>query len=66
MAEFKEEKVWITAETTKNMLSIKSDTTLQMLRNTGKITFSQQLKKMILYKKASVLEYLEKHSHKPF
>ena len=64
--ELKIDKVWITAQATMEILSIKSPTTLQNLRNTGKIEFSQPLKKLILYRKSSILEYLEKHSHKPF
>jgi len=66
ITELKEEKIWITAHETMKMLSIKSPTTLQSLRDNGKIEFSQPLKKLILYRKNSILEYLEKHSHKTF
>ena len=64
--ELKVEKVWITAQETMSLLSIKSATTLQSLRNNGLIEFTQPMKKLILYKKSSVLEYLENHSHKIF
>lgn len=64
ISEYKKDKVWITAKETMALLAIKSATTLQMLRNTGKIEFSQPMKKLILYKKVSVLDYLEKHSRK--
>ncbi|QMU64812.1 MAG: helix-turn-helix domain-containing protein [Flavobacteriaceae bacterium] len=64
ISEYKQEKIWITAKEAMALLAIKSATTLQMLRNTGKIEFSQPMKKLILYKKSSVLEYLEKHSRK--
>lgn len=66
MKEIKEEKDWITQEAVKEILSIKSSTTIQSLRDNGLIEFTQPLKKLILYKKSSVMEYLEKHSHKTF
>jgi NADH:ubiquinone oxidoreductase subunit E len=66
LEEFKEEKVWVTQEVVKEILSIKSSTTIQSLRDNGLIEFTQPLKKLILYKKSSVMEYLEKHSHKTF
>jgi len=64
--EIKVEKVWITSQETMALLSIKSATTLQSLRNKGLIEFTQPLKKLILYKRESILSYLEDHSQKTF
>lgn len=59
-------KVWLDTNETKNLLSIKSDTSLFNLRSQGLIEYSQPSRKVILYKRDSILEYLEKHSHKTF
>ncbi|WP_075343110.1 DNA-binding protein [Tenacibaculum agarivorans] len=60
------EEIWIDTEAAKKMLSIKSDTTLFKLRSEGKIEFSQPSRKIILYKKASIIKYLEDNSYKTF
>ena len=60
------EDKWISTEEAMNKLRIKSKTTLQKLRDKGKIRFSQPEKKTILYDLASISEYLEKHSKEPF
>lgn len=59
-------KIWLDTNETKNLLSIKSDTSLFNLRSQGLIEYSQPSRKVILYKRDSILEYLEKHSHKTF
>ena len=59
-------KVWLDTIETKSLLSIKSDTTLFNLRSQGLIEYSQPSRKVILYKRDSILAYLEKHSHKTF
>jgi hypothetical protein len=59
----KEDK-WITGEEVMRLLNFSSPTTLQNLRNRGDVRFSQMSKKQILYDRASVDEYLEKHSSK--
>ena len=64
ISEYKKDKIWITAQATMDLMAIKSPTTLASLRNTGKIEFTQPMKKLILYKKSSVLEYLEKHARR--
>ena len=61
----KEDK-WITPERAMEVLNIKSKTTLQRLRDTGAITFSQPQKKIILYDYTSILNYLDKNSKKAF
>jgi hypothetical protein len=62
----KHKKVWLDTEETKKLLALKSDTSLFNLRTQGKIEFSQPSRKVILYKRDSILAYLEKHSHKTF
>lgn len=61
----KEDK-WISAEEAMTKLHIKSKTTLQKLRDEGKIRFSQPEKKLILYDSESINDYLEKHSKDTF
>ena len=61
----KEDK-WITPEAAMDRLNIKSKTTLQKLRNEGRIRFSQPDKRIILYDTASLDEYLDKHSKDTF
>lgn len=56
---------WITDDAVMDILKIKSKTTLQKLRDEGKIRFSQPEKRIILYDRLSVEEYLEKHSRNP-
>lgn len=61
----KKEK-WISDEEAMELLNIKSKTTLQKLRDEGKIRFSQPQKKIILYDRESIDEYLEKNAHNTF
>jgi len=63
--EIKEDK-WISPEEAMTKLRIKSKTTLQKLRDEGKIRFSQPEKKIILYDSESIKVYLEKHSNDTF
>jgi len=57
---------WISGEEAMHMLRITSKTTLQKLRDEGKIRFSQPEKKLILYDVLSIGEYLEKHAKDTF
>ena len=57
---------WITGEEAMKKLRITSKTTLQTLRDEGKIRFSQPMKKHILYDSDSIDEYLDKHSKGTF
>lgn len=57
---------WIDGPEAMRILKIKSKTTLQSLRDEGKIRFSQPQKKIILYDRDSVIEYIEKHSKETF
>jgi len=57
---------WIPDEEAMKMLNIKSKTTLQKYRDEGCIRFSQPERKIILYDRDSINEYLEKHVKKTF
>lgn len=61
-----ERNKWIDEEKAMAMLNIKSKTTLQKLRDEGKIEFSQPSRKIILYSRPSIEAYLESNSRKPF
>jgi len=53
---------WISTEEAMIKLRIKSKTTLQKLRDEGKIRYSQPEKKIILYDSDSIQEFLEKNT----
>lgn len=57
---------WISAEKAMEKLCISSKTTLQKLRDTGAVRFSQPAKKIILYDLDSIEEYLEKNVRETF
>lgn len=57
---------WISPEEAMQKLRISSKTTLQKLRDEGKIRFSHPEKKIILYDIESIYMYLEKHSNETF
>lgn len=57
---------WISGEEAMQKLRITSKTTLQKLRDEGKIRFSQPEKKLILYDVESLYEYLEKNAKETF
>ncbi len=57
---------WISGEETMKILRVTSKTTLQKLRDDGKIRFSQPEKKIILYDLDSIHEYLNKNAKSTF
>ncbi len=61
----KEDK-WISGEEAMQALRISSKTTLQKLRDTAAIRFTQPEKKIILYDRDSINAYLEKHVKETF
>jgi len=61
-----QEDKWISGVEAMEKLRIKSKTTLQRLRDEGRIRFSQPDKKIILYDVDSINEYLNKHSKETF
>jgi hypothetical protein len=60
------EDKWISGEEAMQKLRITSKTTLQKLRDEGKIRFSQPEKKIILYDIHSIYEYLENNTKDTF
>jgi len=61
-----EKDTWISGEETMKILHITSKTTLQKLRDEGKIRFSQPEKKIILYDLESIHAYLNKNAKSVF
>lgn len=59
-------ELWVSGEEAMKMLRITSKTTLQKLRDEGKIRFSQPEKKIILYDLSSIHDYLNKNAHETF
>jgi hypothetical protein len=57
---------WVSREEAMLKLRISSITTLQKLRDTGAIRFSNPAKKLILYDVDSINSYLEKHAKNTF
>ena len=57
---------WITGDEAMRRLNISSKTTLQKLRDEGKIRFSQPEKKIILYDLDSINEFLNKNAKETF
>jgi Helix-turn-helix domain len=60
------EDKWISGPEAMQKLRINSKTTLQKLRDEGKIRFSQPEKKLILYDSQSIDQFLDKHSKNTF
>lgn len=50
---------WIPKDEAMSMLNITSNSTLQKYRDEGRIRFTQPKRKLILYDRDSILEYLE-------
>lgn len=68
VAKLKEEEKepdWIDGQTAMTILGI-GKTKLQELRHSGAIRYSQPSRKIILYFRASLLEYLQKHAKEKF
>lgn len=57
---------WISDVEAMRLLRIRSKTTLQKFRDTGKIRYSQPEKKLILYDRDSILDHLEQNSRDTF
>jgi hypothetical protein len=56
---------WISGEEAMRLLGI-GKTTLQELRNQGRIRFSQPSKRIILYDRLSITQYIIKHARETF
>ncbi|KAB2915563.1 MAG: helix-turn-helix domain-containing protein [Bacteroidetes bacterium] len=57
---------WIGTEDCMKLLGISSKTTLQQIRNEGRIRFTQPQKKVILYDRDSIMTYLDKNARETF
>ncbi len=57
---------WIDGEEAMSILKITSRSTLQKMRDEGKIRFSQPQKKIILYDRDSILDYIENNTRETF
>jgi hypothetical protein len=57
---------WIDSTEAMKLLNITSKTTLQKIRDTGKIRFSQRDRKNILYDRLSIREFIESHAKEKF
>lgn len=57
---------WVDGEQAMQLLKIKAKSTLQQLRDEGKIRFSQPQKRVILYDRVSLEEYIERHAKNTF
>ena len=66
MEQRQEKPIWISGEEAMDLLKITSRTTLQKLKNEGHVKFSQPMKKLTLFNRQSILDYIEKHSKEPF
>lgn len=62
----RKEKRWLTEKETMDMLAITSKTKLWQMRKDGLIVFTQPSRKIILYCRLSIENYLEKHKHDAF
>ena len=60
------ENKWIDTEEAMSLLGIKSKTTLQKYRDNGDIRFTQPRKKLILYDRESILDFLEGNAKETF
>ncbi len=61
-----EKEKWISDADAMDLLNIKSKTTLQKLRDEGKIRFTQPQKRLILYDRDSIMVYLERNVRNTF
>lgn len=57
---------WLSNEEAMRLLNIKSKTTLQKLRDEGRIRYTQPDRKIILYDRDSIDTYLENNSKDTF
>jgi hypothetical protein len=57
---------WISSLEAMGLLKIKSKTTLQKLRDEGKIRTSQPSARLVLYDRDSITDYLEDFSYETF
>ncbi|KAA3634002.1 MAG: DNA-binding protein [Bacteroidetes bacterium] len=57
---------WINDQQAMELLGISSRSTLQKYRDEGFLRFTQPSRKLILYDRDSILEFLDSHAKDPF
>jgi hypothetical protein len=57
---------WVHEVDAMKLLNVRAKSTMQKLRDEGRIRFSQPQKKIILYDRDSINAYLEKHAKATF
>ncbi len=57
---------WVAEEKAKELLNVKSRSMMQELRDNGEVRFSQPRKRIILYDRDSINDYLERHAKETF
>ena len=57
---------WIDQTEAMKLLNIKSPTTLQEYRNNGEVRYTQPRKRVILYDRDSINEFLDRHAKDTF
>lgn len=62
----KPEWKWVPEEKAKELLNVKSRSMMQELRDNGEVRFSQPRKRIILYDRDSLNEYLERHAKEKY
>ncbi|MFT5618094.1 MAG: hypothetical protein ACI85I_001323 [Arenicella sp.] len=62
----REKPKWIGQEQAMEILQVKSPTTMQSIRDNGKIRYTQPRKKIILYDRDSLMEYLDREAREVF
>lgn len=62
----KPQSKWLSPSQAMQLLNIKSKTTMQSLRDNGKIRYTQPQTKIILYDRDSIEEYLNAHAQNTF
>ena len=60
------EDKWITGDQAMQLLNISSRTTLQKMRDEGLIRFTQPTRKLIMYDRESILEFLDSKAKETF
>ena len=57
---------WVNQDEAMRLLNVKSPTTMQEYRNNGDIRFTQPRKRVVLYDRDSINDFLERHAKDTF
>jgi len=57
---------WLNTDEAMSLLNVKSKTTMQQLRDSGKVRYTQPQKRIILYDRKSLETYLEQNATETF